>query len=209
MSDQPSTVGIATNIVDTWKLKHPSAMIMLPEAFFPAIGHVVTSWGFFESLFENFLAALVMANGTAKENWRSESFPKRRKLFAAEARRAFEGFPAIIGYLESILNDSIPIQQKRNLVTHGRLSAQISSVESQVKLICVGFHKGQERREDFNREELDDLHYEIVHLAGRLHCAPEAPLFSSSDKSKLLDFLKSYHPTFPNPVMPPPQPRSS
>ena len=209
MSESSPPTGIATNIIDTWKAKYPSVIMLLPVAFFPAIGHIVTSWGFFETLFENFLMALLKANGTTNKDWRSLPFRKRRKLFADEARKAFDGFPAITRYLESILDDSVPIQQKRNLVAHGRLSAQISPIESDVKLICIGFRKGQEVRGDFNREDLDDLHYAIVHMAGRLHCAPDAPEFSSSDKSKLLDFLTSNHPTYPNPCMPPPPPRSS
>jgi hypothetical protein len=206
MSEPSEPTGVATNIIDTWKAKQPSVIMLLPDTFFPAIGHVVASWGHFETLFEDFLIALLKGNSRDAGHWHARPFRKRRQLFIEEARIAFEGFPLIVEYFEAIMRDSVAIYLKRNLVAHGRLSAQISPLKSETKLICVGNYKGQEVKETFNWDELDNLHYEIVHLSGRLQLAHQDASLPSPDRSKLQAFLASNHPTYPNSQRPPPQP---
>jgi hypothetical protein len=203
--------------IDSWKTKSPSLfMAVVPPEFFTTIGLVATSWGQFETLFDNFLAGLVKAHAL-DDTWRKLKFRKRRKLFRDEMAKAFAAAPAIVSYIEPILDDTDSIYVRRNLVVHGHLSVEVSTETidgksgGTIRLLCVGRYRGREIRQSFMWGELDDLFYEIGHLNGRLHVLSTAqvPSLSSSDRSLLQAFLSSNHPTYPIPTNLPPQPQSS
>jgi hypothetical protein len=203
--------------IDSSKVKSPSLVMMaVPPEFFTTIGLVTTSWGQFETLFDSFLMALAKANAL-DDAWRNLNFRKRRKLFRDEMAKVFATAPDIISYIEAILDDTISIYVRRNLVVHGHLTVEVSTktiagnATGTIRLLCVGRYRGREIQRSLTWDELDDLFYEIAHLNGRLNVISTAqvPSLSSSDRSLLQAFLSNNHPTYPIPTNLPLQPQSS
>jgi hypothetical protein len=213
---QTTPLSIAFNIIDRWKLKQPSCLPLLPPEFFPAIGKVATAWGMFETLFDNLLIALMKGGGSTDEKWRGLSFRKRRNLCRKKMHEVLSQCPKAIADVDAALTGSESLYPKRNLIVHGRMSTCFkTSVKdgeriTEISLECAGRYSGNEVREVFTADELDDLYYEIAHLCGLINSVSTASLGlpqASPEIQTLRDFLSNNHPTYPNPtrLAPPPQ----
>ena len=220
MSDQPegerpTPPSIELNIIDTWKLKRPSCLPLLPPQFFPAIGKVAYAWGTFETLFENLLIAVMKASGNPNENWRRITFRKRRTLCQHKMREVLDQCPAAIADIDKALTGSESSYLKRNLVVHGKMGVRLHTSEQNgvqiaaTILQCTGRYNGQDLMQEFTVDDLDDLYYEIAHHSGLINavCTADLGLPQSSPETQLLrDFLSNNHPTYPNPTMLAPRP---
>lgn len=61
------------------KTKRPMAIMPIPEPFLPFLGQRAVIWGEFERGFDEFLRALVKANGTTpKQGWQFLRFDQRQ-----------------------------------------------------------------------------------------------------------------------------------
>src|SRR5258708_4667818 len=172
MSDVPDPEkaipeGIPLTIIDTWKLKLPSVYIALPSEFLNHVGGIVIAWGMFEKSFEDLLAAMIAESGNVYKGWQFFSFEQKRGIFELEAKLCFSQCPVILASLFALMEDTKPLQIKRNVLVHGTI---VLKIEAAIPLLmATGRHKGQEVTETFTKDSIDDLYYEILHAAGRMH----------------------------------------
>jgi hypothetical protein len=213
MTDAPvPPFQISSIIIDRWKLRNPSALLLIPAEFPAEIGKVTFAWSFFETAFEGGLEAFTAAHAIPEDKWRGWSFRRRRTLFRELLGKTFGDCPNVLAYGEEIATASEPLYLKRNLVVHGRLQFEfVSGPDGQlVKLACSGRQNRRLVRESFTKDELDDLFYEIAHLMGRLNCLLTGDIGlppTSPETPKLRAFLETNHPLGPLQRMhaPPPQ----
>jgi len=210
MANTPSErFEVPSIVLDTWKLRNPSFVPLLPAEFMPVTGRVAVMWGHFETIFEGLLIALAKAEGLAEADWRSANFRKKRALL----RELWETHllpicPRVTQELDAIFPDIEPLYVRRNLAVHGQMSTAFDVEDGRgvARLICVGRHRGREIRESFSSDQLDDLFYAVAHLAGRLaRIAQGNPLSVRPPSPEILflrDFLETKHPTYPNVAMP-------
>lgn len=164
------------------------------------------AWGIFDSAFVGLLTAMLRHAGTEAgyKGWEHFSFDRRLALFNDELSACFSHAPDLMARLTALSADSEPLQIKRNVLVHGQIALQIGPHE-EPRLTAVGRHRGRQIIETFSTDQIDDLYYEIIHLAGRMvgfiwpdRVAWEPPL-PSQDKSALLDVL-SKNPNLPSTV---------
>jgi hypothetical protein len=158
--------GISLAIIDTWKLKLPSVYIALPPEFLNHVGGIVIAWGMFEKSFEDFLSAMIAESGNVYKGWQFFSFEQKRGIFD-ETKLCFSQCPVILASLSALMEDTKPQQIKRNVLVHGTIVLKIEAAIP--SLMATGRHKGQEVTETFTKDSIDDLYYEIIHAAGRMH----------------------------------------
>lgn len=191
MSDPVQPNAIPLTIIDTYKIKQPFLIPLLPEVFQPLIGRILISWSVFEVMFDDFLGVLKDANNTTL-TVSGSSFRKRKQRFRQEMLVAFAEMPDVIRYCNNILEDSESPYMKRNLVAHGRLETSFRTIDdngslrSEIRLHCRGQYRGKEIIREFSSDELDDVFYELGHLSGRLNAIKSSAKFpdiSSLDKS--------------------------
>jgi hypothetical protein len=168
-SDNPDHLAqdIPLTIIDTWKVKLPSVYIALPAEFLNHVGGVVIAWGMFEQAFVDFLAAMIAETGNAHKGWQFFSFERKRGIFEAEMALCFSKSHDVLARLSKLMKDTIPLQIKRNVLVHGQITLKIDGMEP--SLIARGTHKRQEVIETFTKDGIDDLYYEIIHVAGRMN----------------------------------------
>ena len=154
---KPADVGFT--IIDTHKVKLPSVYIMLPPEIIGELGGIVVAWGLFEQSFMDFLGAVIAENGTThKRPWKFFPFDKRREMFEAEAAKCFASEPDILSRLTLLMDQTKPLQIKRNLLVHGSF---VLRIDADPAIIVKGEHKKQEVTETFTRGGVNDLYYEI------------------------------------------------
>jgi hypothetical protein len=193
---------IPTIILDTWKLRNPSVVLLIPAIFPAEIGKITFAWSYFETAFEGALEALAAANGVSDDKWRGFNFRRRRTLFRELLNSTFGDCVEVVRFGESIARDSEPLYLKRNLVVHGKLQVDFindGGVQS-VKLACTGRQNRRTVREAYTADELDDLFYEIAHLMGRLNQLLTADIglpATAPEALKLQAFLQANHPIGP------------
>jgi hypothetical protein len=156
--------GIDVTIIDTWKIKLPSVYIALPPEFINHVGGIVIAWGMFEKAFEDFLAAMIAETGNAYKGWQFFSLEQKRGIFEVESKLCFSKCPVILTGLTALMEDTKPLQIKRNVLVHGSIILKIA--DGNPSLIATGSHKKQEVIEEFTKDSIDDLYYEIIHAAG-------------------------------------------
>jgi hypothetical protein len=159
--------GISLTIIDAWKLKLPSVYIALPAEFLNHVGGIVIAWGMFEKSFEDLLAAMIAESGNAYKGWQFFSFEQKRGIFELETKLCFSKCPVILASVSALMEDTKPLQIKRNVLVHGAIVLKIEAAIP--SLVATGRHKGQEVIESFTKDSIDDLYYEILHAAGRMH----------------------------------------
>lgn len=214
MVDESKPVSITSNIIDRFKLRHPSIVQLLPQDFFLPIANVTVAWGFFEAAFEQALAAMTMSNGIPDDDWRGFSFRRRRGLFDELLDATFPADPSVVALGRAVVRDSEPLYAKRNLVVHGRMAMEISVDNGAqiVRLQCVGRFKRKELRDAFTADQLDDLYYQIAHLHGRLAVMMDGnlgPPVTSPGTQTLQAFLTTNRQTDPTASTPPSPPQPS
>jgi hypothetical protein len=204
MADEPiekQTIppsGYSLSIIDTWKLKLPSVYLALPAEFINHVGGIVIAWGMFDKAFEDFLTAILAHTGSIYKGWQFFSFEQRRGIFETEFPLCFSNAPTVMTLLSALIADSYPLQIKRNVLVHGSITLQINP--ERPLLIAIGEHKKQPVTETFTTDQIDDLYYAILHLAGRMaqFVRPEmvgfVPPLPSHEISLLQDVL-SKNPT--------------
>jgi hypothetical protein len=101
------------------KLKFPANPPPLPPEFYPLIGIVALAWGMYDVLFNRLLAALLAATGDATEpRWRAANYRRRRWLCRKNIRAYFSAESGLKNYLETLLDESAEIHNKRNAIIH-------------------------------------------------------------------------------------------
>lgn len=152
--------------------------------------------------------ALLAANNDTSDDWQGKSYEQKAKAFATYAHSSFASNEGILIRLNEILADAKALQLKRNLLLHGSLGVSFAMEERDGKTVpsfvvrARGRRKGRTVEEHFTGEALEDLAYDLAHLAGRMDAFNSLwvegryyfQTLSSQDKSFLRDFLSSYHP---------------
>jgi hypothetical protein len=207
----PERFEIPTLILDTWKMRNPSTVTLIPAEFPALIGRVAYSWGEFEVIFEAMLAALIKADGLGEAKRRDNTFKSRRRLFKELwAKHLADDCPLATQLLDTVFAEIDANYRRRNLAVHGRMMTEFGGANI-VRLVCIGRYSGQDVVERFTADELDDLFYEIIHLNGRLNYVatgcPRMP--TSPETQRLRAFLSTNHPTYPTQATLAPPPQSS
>ena len=130
-SAEPEKVTIEGIVIDRWKVKLPSVFMSLPADFFPHVGLIVVSWGSFETMFDNLLTALLVANKKEPTDVRRLELRKRFTRCREESVIALAPLVGTIAYLKSILDDAPALYMKRNFLVHGQMgtAAALPSTE--------------------------------------------------------------------------------
>jgi hypothetical protein len=191
--------GVPMSIIDTWKLKLPSIYLFLPSELINHVGGVVVAWGVFEQVFSDFLDVMMAETGNSYKGLRFLSFEQKCGIFRLEMAKCFFGNSDLLARLSQLLDDSLPLQVKRNVLVHGQISLKID--HDVTSIVAKGEHKKREVVEVFTKDAIDDLYYEIIHAAGRMaqvrspDRAPFVPPLALPDISRLQDVLsRNPHP---------------
>lgn len=205
MTETPKSLEIPMSVIDTWKLKRPSVYILLPPDLISLVGHITLAWGMFEKALNHFLAAVLATNATTiKGKWERYSLDQRCGMLRDESAICFSATPDLLARLISILDDVEPMQIRRNALVHGRITL---SINAEAAIAAEYEHRNQAINLTFTKVQLDDLYYEVIHLAGRMaqftypHFAPFVPPPSSQDISRLQVVLSNSPTTPPIPSM--------
>lgn len=202
-------------ILDDKQLKHPFWLTVVPDDMLPFIGHVTVLWGFYEDMFDEYLATMIRASGVEPaEGWRKLSYRNRRTIFKKQAKLCFSKYPLILNYITEIMTDSLPLQRERNLLTHGRIAATAGDYDDVIHATSIV--KGKPVTIIITEPMLSRLFHDLGHLAGRLQYLQD-PRDESDDeqnlplkqpeRSALLAFWKKHYRTPANAAMPkPPRP---
>lgn len=177
----------------------------IPPEFLPLIGTIAMSWGTYEQKFDVHVAALLTASGLMNHNpkWETLNYGKRKDLFKKALRICYSGHPMLESYFSGVLDDSTSIQKDRNLIIHGKYAMKIQ-VRGVLPPLVFLFSQNRKITKEYDPETLEQLGYDIMHLAGRLEAcfSPDgAPLppplqgFSSEDISLLREVLSKTPPT--------------
>jgi hypothetical protein len=192
---EPESPSISTdlNIIDLKKTRLPSLYLALPPQFINHVGSIVIAWGMFENSFQEFLGAMIAANGARHPGWQYFKFEQKHDIFGQEVARSFSENAGVRDGLARILQDSLPLQIRRNLLAHGRIQLVVSNAGP--GLVARGRYKKQDLVETFTTETISDLYYDTLHLGGRMRefvspAGQSFPTFSSNDRSSLLAFLE-------------------
>lgn len=197
-SNSEAATSIALTIIDRQKLRLPSVYVALPPEFVSNLGGVIIAWGMFEQSFKSFLEAMIRKTGSIFSGWEYSSFERQHRIFNQELRTCFDGYPNIVEGLSRILDESLPLQIKRNVLTHGKLEINFNNAQPQI--IARGRHKKLDFVDVFTTDSIDNFYYELIHLAGRMRMFVSpmglsfSPPLSSEEISALKDFLiKNLH----------------
>lgn len=192
------------------KLKFPANPPPFPPEFYPLIGIIALAWGMYDVLFNRLLAALLDATGdTTEPRWRTANYRRRRGLCHKNIRTYFSAEPRLKNYLETLLDESADIHNKRNAIIHGTIACQLLPTSPpQVCLVTEAKHNGRSVVMTFTADELESIGYDIMHLNGRLNLTFQNPVqgLSSSDISSLQALLSRSPHILPTPSSPPKRP---
>lgn len=92
-----------------------------PPEYLAAIGHVVSTWGFYEArLADNldYLRLLPEVRALTPIIWKD--FRKRADLFERSAHLAFQGCPELCARISAITETAKRLSEQRNTLCHGR-----------------------------------------------------------------------------------------
>jgi len=208
--EQPLAEEVVLTVIDLWKLRTPSIYIPLPPELISHVGGVVIAWGMFEKALEFFLTAVLHETAKTYKGWQRFSLTQRCEILRTEAAVCFADCADLLGRLFAFMDDIEPLQIKRNALVHGTLSLQLIPVA----LIATYQHQGQPIQITLTKDQIDDLYYELIYLAGRMNQFSDPatvsfePPLSSPDKSRLLDVLSRnpLPPSNPSMIARPPAP---
>jgi hypothetical protein len=227
------------------KIRQPFTWVPMPPEFSPVLGQIALLWGQFEKYLNDMLTALLSYNGTPiQQFWQSRlSYKQRTELFLAESAKTFACNPFLYLHFRQIISDAEAIQIKRNVLLHGTIemethihnttdTGEIGEVVVESKIVATGARKRQTIEMKFGFSELEDLFYDLGHLAGRLSTLnpdhdtvplntpivpgqkppnrlPTLPYASWQDICLVQDLLRKHHPAHTNQSTPEDPPQSS
>jgi hypothetical protein len=209
----PAAVALSLPKINLLKARGPLWLPPVEEDCLPFLGGIAISWGGYEQLFLKILIAAIEATNST-DKWTGISYDKRCDLLRKHMRIYFAAHPLVVLHFEGIVTDSFPLQFKRNLLVHGHLSFKAytkwSEGEPQPRsaIVATGRHKGQYITQEFGRDELEDLYYALLNLAGRLNrfsgpiSLAQLPHFSLQDLCALQEFLRLHFRPLPPPTNP-------
>lgn len=192
--------------IDMRRAKSPMSPLPVPDRFCAVIGRILATWGQFETHFDEFLTALLKANGTGVEA-PTVRFRDRIKRFRQEMRTALSALPGSQSVLNATLDDAVGTYDDRNLLAHGMYECEAHVFQSEtdiepsatVTLIAKGHKKRQPIEGRYSYDDLNDLYYRVAHIAGRMRgcCLPDqiTELVPSEEKPPLRMFIDA---NFPN-----------
>jgi len=194
MSDAPDgPKDVSLSIIDTWKVKLPSAYLALPPEFINHVGGIVIAWGMFEKALEDLLTAMLIETGATYKGWQYFSFEQKRGIFETEKPKCFENCPELLTRLTAIFVDAANGQIKRNVLVHGVITLHLD--KGVASLVAKGEYKKRQIEERFTTDQINDLYYEVLHIAGRMmqfvrsESVEFVPPLPSLERSRLQDVL--------------------
>lgn len=167
-------------------------------------------WGNFEALLDIFLAALIegeSADGRVRnvKNWKRRSYKQRRELFVAICHEWVATWkPESADQLAQLVESSVALHAKRNLIAHGNYSYTIPPRTS-VATECYAVNHTTGEKMYFDSDVLKALYHAISHLTTDLMTAfravaqIEGPFHAVSDDEILRIYRDSVHPWNPDP----------
>lgn len=171
-------------ILDEKQIKYPFWLPVVPDDLLPFVGHVTVLWGFYEDLFDEFLATMIKHTGKEPGGgWKTRHYKARRRLFNQQAKLCFKNNRPILDYISKMLTNSVPLHRERNIITHGRI-AGIPQDYGNDRIEATGYVKKKPVTIVIDQEMLTHLFHGLGHLAGRIQYLhdPHEPLAAHEDQ---------------------------
>lgn len=160
---EPVTVlGLTFNLQ---KLRLPFYRTPLPDQTLRDIGQIAITWGAFENRLADLIVTLLSATGTTQKGQQFHSFEQKKNLAIDQAQLYFKYRPRIALRFIEIMRFASALQIKRNLLVHGNIMIKVP----ELNVMAVGRHKKQVITVEFTSGQVEDLSYDIGHLAGMMN----------------------------------------
>lgn len=146
---------------DKTRCKSPIFSVPLHESFAPHIAHCLLLWGRSEIMLRRILSVMVELTDSEKPHI---SMQKQISAFLNLTPVCFEGHDELIEHLITMGKDIREKSVARNLLAHGDMVANMPGNT----ITLTGRHRGKDIQQEFTTQDVEQLFYDISHIAGRL-----------------------------------------
>lgn len=176
--DGARMIGFDGPSINLQKAKLPMTWATVPSEALPFLAQIAVLWGSYERDMHDCVAALLRHRphpdyGTDPKRL---GFSARNDLMRDQSAVVMQGRPELLRHFRKMFEDGANLHAKRNVLLHGRITlvikirqdSELGIPKAQFSIEARGMHKGKERRMLFNTEKLEDMYYDIGHLAARM-----------------------------------------